>query len=431
MKKHFLLIFFILVSFSIFAQIPLEDYPQFSESVAKNEGGFYDIQLAVIGPDKPIYSNWGHIAVLVKNRKLDTFYSYDYGVFNMYDKDFTKKFLRGRMDYLCYKNYADYTMPVYTIENRDVYIVNLDLTNKEKYVVAKYLENNAKPVNNIYKYKFFKNNCSTKIRDILDMATNGQIFDKSQDKTKMTIREHTFRYTTKKFFSEWFLDYIMGTPLNHIASYWEVMFLPNEVLNFLEDFKYIDSNGNYKKIVASIEIVNYGIGKTVIEEEPSPSWILAILLGIVVGAVGAVLFLFSSLKKGVRIVSGMYLFVLSLVLTFFFGISIYVQLFTELDCTYGNLGFVYINPLVIALLIDSIFFAVGAKKSRGTALILLGVMSLVSIVMLILGLLGVYQQYEFTNLLTVLPIYLLMFLGLVFAIEEGKPVKVKKIKKSK
>ena len=56
---------------------------------------------------------------------------------------------------------------------RSVEEYTLDLTPEAKFQILEFLKHNALEENNTYLYHFYKDNCATRLRDIIDAATGG------------------------------------------------------------------------------------------------------------------------------------------------------------------------------------------------------------------------------------------------------------------
>ena len=103
MKKMISFLLTVFLSLNAVAQIAPQDYPPVTpEEIA--DAGRFSVSMAVVGPDWPLYSNWGHCAMIVteipspenRNDLLDMNKSsrrmYDYGIFDMSREGFFKDF---------------------------------------------------------------------------------------------------------------------------------------------------------------------------------------------------------------------------------------------------------------------------------------------------------------------------------------------------
>lgn len=434
MKKITTFLLLAFASLNATAQIAPQDYPPVSPAEIADAGRF-SVSMAIIGPDWPLYSNWGHCAMIVteiptpenSNDLLDMNKSsrrmYDYGIFDMSRKGFFKDFALGIMDYAVIASNPDYSLRFpYQAQKRSVEILELNLPPEGKMRAVKYLRENVKPENAVYRYNFFKNNCATILRDILDMALNGELFRQTEDRTAYTMREWTFLYLDRHFWTEWGFDYVLGPSMDHPATRWETLFMPMEMIRVLPTVTYSD-NGKTVFLVGSREkITDAGDNMPIIRNQPARTEIPSLLFGILIGAVGGVFLLLGALHPALRIFGGIYTAIIS---TLFFGCSlilIHFMAFTQFDCTYGNWNLLAIGPVTLILIIASCFYAAGKKNARlvcafGWLLCLLS-----ALILLLLEATNIIEQSSRLTLITVIPVYTLFLLGNLFAINPKKGV---------
>jgi len=188
-----------------------------------------EISLITCGPYQgELYSAFGHSAIRVFDPELNIDYAYNYGVFDFDQPNFYLNFTRGFLYYklgvYSYPHFRDY----YISHNRYVHeqIVNLDSVQKQK--IFSYLENNSLPENQTYRYDYFYNNCSSKIRDVFAEVFKDQIqFDGTFIKTNYTIRDLTDIYLQQQPWGDLGIDICLGLPMDKKATPYEYMFLPD------------------------------------------------------------------------------------------------------------------------------------------------------------------------------------------------------------
>lgn len=188
-----------------------------------------EISIITCGPYQgELYSAFGHSAIRVFDPVLGFDIAYNYGVFDFNQPNFYLNFTRGFLYYklgvYSYPDFRDY----YISYNRYVHeqIVNLDSAQKQK--IFSYLENNSLPENQTYRYDYFYNNCSSKVRDVFAEVFKGQIrFDGSFIKTNYTIRDLTDIYLQQQPWGDLGIDICLGLPMDKKATPYEYMFLPD------------------------------------------------------------------------------------------------------------------------------------------------------------------------------------------------------------
>lgn len=188
-----------------------------------------EISIITCGPYQgELYSAFGHSAIRVFDPVLGFDIAYNYGVFDFNQPNFYLNFTRGFLYYklgvYSYPDFRDY----YISYNRYVHeqIVNLDSAQKQK--IFSYLENNSLPENQTYRYDYFYNNCSSKVRDVFAEVFKDQIrFDGSYIKTNYTIRDLTDVYLQQQPWGDLGIDICLGLPMDKKATAYEYMFLPD------------------------------------------------------------------------------------------------------------------------------------------------------------------------------------------------------------
>jgi len=381
------------------------------------QGDNLTIKVAVMGPGNQMYFWWGHIALMIEDSITNTGYFYDYGIFSFDNDNFFYNFAFGRLLYSCGKSYAESNLNVYKRTNRDITIYTLDLPPATKIKVRDFAEHNILPENRDYYYHHFKDNCSTRIRDIIDLATDGQFKEAFGKKyTNFTLRNHVRRHTYFSPVADWFLSFLMGQVIDNPVTVWEEMFLPSSVGKKIEDFEYTDIYGKKRKLVSSVEIVNQAIGRPPVLEKPHKQWAWELLFSLVLSAIFAFFFFLQkkNIKAG-RVLAGVSMSLCGL----FFGlVSIllyFMNLFTNHDYTYQNLNMIFCTPLLIVAAPVGICYALTKNQKKlqiyGELLRLIWLLSVLGVIIsMLLKILPAFYQDNLTDQFLILPIALIFTL---------------------
>ena len=187
-----------------------------------------EISLMTIKPGKAVYSVFGHSALRVHDPVQGIDRTYNYGTFDFSDSYFVPKFVYGRLDYFLSANPYTAALHHYRAEGRSVIEQRLNLTAKEKNAVFRFLQINALPQNRGYAYDFFFDNCSTRIRDVLEEVLGARLrFDSS------AVPRRSFRQLIEPYGSAWLtlgMNLLLGIPADHTATPRETMFLPDYLM---------------------------------------------------------------------------------------------------------------------------------------------------------------------------------------------------------
>jgi hypothetical protein len=202
-----------------------------------------EISVVTCGPSvDELYAAFGHSAIRVFDPAVGFDAAYNYGVFDFNQPNFYLNFAKGFLYYKLgvydYQRFQNH----YILENRYVHEQVLTLSQDQKQKLFDYLQWNALPENQSYRYDYFYDNCATRIRDVVENALGKNIitFDGSYIKTNYTIRELTDLYLTEHPWGDLGIDICLGLPMDKVASPREYMFLPD----------YIESGFDHASIVS-------------------------------------------------------------------------------------------------------------------------------------------------------------------------------------
>lgn len=235
-----------------------------------------EISVITCGPtQRELYSAFGHSAFRVHDPLNNMDDVYNYGIFDFDQPNFYLNFARG---YLYYK-LAAYDYPrfrdQYIYYNRYVHEQVLNLSSEQKQKMFEYLQWNAKPENEFYRYDYFYNNCATKLRDIVASNFGDSVkFDGSYITTDYTIRDLTDIYLEHQPWGDLGIDICLGLPMDKVATPYEYMFLPDYIESGF-DHATINHNGAMVPLVKTKNIT-YEARPQDISSSPIHPWVVFI-----------------------------------------------------------------------------------------------------------------------------------------------------------
>ena len=214
-------------------------------------------------PGKDLYSAFGHSAIRIKDSSLNLDLTFNYGTFDFNDPDFYQKFVRGKLKYfLSISNFNDFKQE-YEEEGRNIMEQELNLRKNDIDTLYSYLLANYQPANRYYAYDFFYDNCSTRIRDILEMALRGKIsLLKNTDTSRSTFRQLMNGYLQDFKWAALGMNIGLGLPPGKVADYNEQMFLPYKLYNAIGNARIY----NNESLVLRTNIYNFQHNRT--DEHP-------------------------------------------------------------------------------------------------------------------------------------------------------------------
>lgn len=305
-------------------------------------------KIAVYGPSDDIFIWWGHAALVVENTRWNYSRVFDWGIFSYPSDDFLTDFLRDQISYKSTVDSPD--MQMYIDEDRDITVYTLDLDADGKEIILRYAEDNVLPENCYYNYHEFRDNCSTRVRDIIDMGTGGRFKEWALNTPgRFSIRQHLRRFTWFRPASDWFLDFLMGQDLDAPVTRWDEMFLPVELGRGISDFTYTDSLGAEHKLVTSVELLNASKNRPPVLNAAPRRWPGDLLLGLLSAILAAGI---RELRKkrplAGRIAWGLCQSAAGLCLGISGCILVYAWFFMKNDYIQQNINLLFINPLFLA-----------------------------------------------------------------------------------
>ncbi len=242
-KKLCCTAFFILnFSFLIFHSVSAQP-----ASSADRDSSRLRISLLTCTPGEELYATFGHSAFRVIDSNAVTDIVYNYGTFNFDDDGFYLKFARGKLLYYVsteYFNDKDGYMgfrSLYQSTNRGMTEQVLNLTAEEKKNILHFLNNNLKEENRYYKYDFFLDNCTTRLRDILKKEHDSSFCSNPVMPAGSRFRQAIHEYLDRngKDWSKLSIDILLGMPCDAVMTAGQMQFLPDNLMKSLDSSRHL------------------------------------------------------------------------------------------------------------------------------------------------------------------------------------------------
>ena len=204
----------------------------------------YQVFLLTMDQGDNVWEQFGHNAILIRDRTTGQDLAWNWGLFNFEDEDFLPRFLRGTMLYSMGPSRLESFLDAYRIANRTVYTNEILLTQPEAGELDRLVRQNFEPENRDYVYHYFRDNCSTRARDVLDTILSGGIAERfGEVETSMSYRWHTRRLIQETTWIDQGLSFLLGTRGDATRTEWDAMFIPMEMMRLLEEFERADGAG--------------------------------------------------------------------------------------------------------------------------------------------------------------------------------------------
>ncbi len=195
------------------------------------------ISVLTFAPGNELYSLFGHtgIRIIDDANRLDIVFNY--GTFDFDTQGFYLKFAQGLLPYQLSCSDYDRLEAVYRMEERSIYSQTLNLDSIQKQRLMDLLLENYRPQNRSYLYNFLYDNCSTRVRDILEKGMNDNITWTAQPSEK-SLWNLLDEYLCRSPWTQWGIHTILGSPATVTATIREQMFLPDYLMFRLDSAVY-------------------------------------------------------------------------------------------------------------------------------------------------------------------------------------------------
>ena len=219
------------------------------------------VSLLTCSPGEEVYSFFGHTALRYCNFEKDIDLVFNYGVFDFTSSDFVWNFVLGNTDYMLGVIEYPYFVQEYAMRGSGVVeqVLNLDSIQTDRLFAL--LRDNYRPINRVYRYNYFYNNCTTKARDIIEtcIADSGFIkYDFSDGQS--TFRDVVHCFTSVSPWYSFGIDLLLGCDADVVQSARTLQFIPSTLM---KDFSRADI------------VVNSGIAKPLLIKTDRPVEIVA------------------------------------------------------------------------------------------------------------------------------------------------------------
>ncbi len=189
------------------------------------------VSLITCAPGNELYSTFGHTALRITDSAAGVDNIFNWGTFDFGDPDFYTKFVRGNLDYFLSVEKPDQFLQSYYYEERPIIEQELNLNCKEKIQLYNAVKNNLQGSNKYYRYDFLKDNCTSRVRDLLLTYTPFTVHPNIVN-NHTTYRNliHEYLNAGGKAWEKFGIDLLLGSGMDQKANDLTAMFLPDYLL---------------------------------------------------------------------------------------------------------------------------------------------------------------------------------------------------------
>jgi hypothetical protein len=205
-----------------------------SPTPLSDDGGRLAVYLLTFGPGPRIWERFGHNAIWIRDTLTGTGPAYDFGRFSFEQTNFVLNFARGRMWYWMGRSDGVGLVNAYAGMERSVWLQELALPPAARLGLRNALEAALARERGLYRYDYYLDNCSTRVRDALDAALGGAIRRHLDTvPTGRSFRDHTRLALESKPITYFAVMAGLGPATDRPINPWEATFLPAELRDHL------------------------------------------------------------------------------------------------------------------------------------------------------------------------------------------------------
>ena len=304
-----------------------------------------EVWLMTYGTGDLIEERFGHNALWVRDpaRGIDAIYNF--GFFDFDQPGFYQNYLFGRMMYYAVARDPADELGYYQWRDREVLAQRLNLSDDQIDRLSNWLEVQVSPENRNFRYDYYFNNCSNRIRDALDHALDGGLRSQTESvPAEQNLREHTRRLIQDSPLLYLGIHAGLGRSVDQPRTIWEAMFLPEVVARQIREVNN-PLVGEAGEPMVLEERILHASDRSEPAAEPQTSWFLFGLMGLITAA----LVLLPTVFFGPSAISLLPFRLWLLTSALAGAVLLFLWFFTEHQAAWRNENLLLLNPLILGL----------------------------------------------------------------------------------
>ncbi len=196
-----------------------------------------DIGVLTVGPGTETYELFGHNVLVFMDRSRNAV-AYNWGVFNFEDPGFIQRFIMGSMRYQMQPTGLSSMIEAYRSQHRAITFQSLSCTPDQVALAWNWCQQQDTDATRSYLYDYYRDNCSTRVRDALNTATEGRLKAiLTTQPSGTTYRWQTLRCSASTPWMLGAMTYLIGHPGDRELSRYEEAFVPMELSRRLDELR--------------------------------------------------------------------------------------------------------------------------------------------------------------------------------------------------
>jgi hypothetical protein len=329
------------------------------------------VSVLTMGPGDHPFTRFGHNALLLEWNPGSHPQTavYNFGTFRFDGLQGVRDFMAGRFRYWLSVSNLDHTMHAYAANRRSLTAQELELSEAERAELYRALIENALPEHRYYDYDYYRDNCSTRVRDVLDSLLAGSLQRSVVGAGRQTFRQHTLTLVGDTPWLYFGLDVALGSPTDRPTTRWEELFLPQELHDALAHATR-ELDGRHVPLVKS-ERQLLRAHRPALPRSPSTPWLALGVSGTALGALLVVMGHGARRRRALRVLFGVTTALLGAALGLL-GCALVVFWASKHWAAHANRSLLACPPWALGLVVLGVGFALGRPGSVRPLQLLLG-----------------------------------------------------------
>jgi hypothetical protein len=242
------------------------------------------VYLVTFGVGDAVWEKFGHNAIRIVDEAAGTDIAWEWGIFDFRQQDFIPRLMKGTMMYNMGGGAFAWNVERYRAFDRDAWSQELNLTAAQKWALQGRVLGNWSPNRGEYRYDYYRDNCSTRIRDHLDAVLDGRIrAATAPDTTAHGYRWHTRRLLRGDPWAYAGIQLVLGNRAEEPITSWDEMFLPLRLRDHLRSIRVLDDSGVEVPLVLEETRILASSSRGPAPQAPPTAWPWFLLVGVVWG----------------------------------------------------------------------------------------------------------------------------------------------------
>jgi hypothetical protein len=253
--------------------------------------------LITIGKGAYYWEKYGHNMLWFYDPANRIDQAYNWGQFAFGDPALLLRILTAEANYWVDTVPGQFILNYYQRTDRSIVVQEINFSTTEARRAFERAQWSIRPENRFYRYDYFLDNCSTRVRDVIDYAFGGAVKSATQDTVDQTYRGETLRLLDDMKLTQLGVDVALARPADRRLTRWEDMFIPMRMRDALRGLQVGDSMGATRPVIAREQVI-YQTQRNHERETPPERWIAYLVIGLVIGLQLAILGFVASRSRG-------------------------------------------------------------------------------------------------------------------------------------